>query len=334
METLPDNYDEQITNYKLKITNLSLALWAILLLGLFSTIWASAQSRTTRSSQAVNSSAATDQDIAATREQLYKLLRMSPKLTAVVARDSSLLANNEYVERNNPELAQFLQAHQEVARNPEFYLFANLGDDNHELDEGRRQLLFERAVWPELSERERQVIREENRRESYFRSGDVISFLVFIIVAAALLWLTRLFLQNRRWGKIFKIQTETYSKLLEKFSTSTNEELLAYVRSDTGKRFLESASLPVNSDPTPPMGSIWSRVLGSLQLGLVLLPAGIGLLALRNRIEDPIPLLIFGTLALALGIGFIISAGFSFVLGRHLKLLPKGQEESGDRVIG
>src|SRR5207244_12300570 len=137
-----------------------------------------------------------------------------------------------------------------------------------------------------------------------FRSGDMIAFMVFVIVMAALLWVTRLLLQNRRWGKIFKIQTDTYSKLLEKFSTSTNEELLAYVRSDTGKRFLESASLPVNPEPSPQMGGIWSRVMASLQLGIVLTPVGIGLLALRNRIEYPIPLLIFGTLGLALGIGF------------------------------
>ncbi|HEV3039654.1 MAG TPA: hypothetical protein VHA33_17925 [Candidatus Angelobacter sp.] len=303
--------------------------WGSLLLGLLSTGWASAQSRTPRSNQAVNSSAATDQEIAATREQLYKLLRMSPKLTAVVARDSSLLANNEYVERNNPELAQFLQEHQEVARNPEFYLFANLGDENYALDEGRRELLFERSVWPELSERERQVIREENRRTARGDVGDMMVFVGFALVLGALLWLTRLFLQNRRWGKIFKIQTDTYSKLLEKFSTSTNEELLAYVRSDTGKRFLESASLPVNPEPSP-MGGLWSRVMGSLQVGIVLTPVGIGLLSLRNRLGDPVPLLIFGTLALALGIGFIISAGFSFVLGRQMKLLPRGSGESGD----
>jgi hypothetical protein len=55
------------------------------------------------------------------------------------------------------------------------------------------------------------------------------------------------------------------------------------------------------------------------------------LLSLRNRLEDPVPLLVFGTLGLALGIGFIISAGFSFALGRHLKLLPKGNS-SGENV--
>jgi hypothetical protein len=303
------------------------ALWGSLLLGLLSTGSLSAQARPQRSNQAASSSAATDQEVAATRLQLYKLLRMSPKLTTVVARDPSLLSDREYVDRNNPELAQFLQEHPEVARNPEFYLFANVSDENgenQELDSGRRELLFERSVWPELSERERQVIREQHWQRSRGDMSDFLTFGAFTFVLGALLWLTRVWMQNRRWGKIFKVQTDTYSKLLEKFSTSTNEELLAYVRSDTGKRFLESASLPMNSDPSPQMGGLWSRVMGSLQLGIVLTPVGIGLLGLRNRLGDPVPLLIFGTLALALGIGFIISAGFSFALGRHLKLLPKG----------
>lgn len=303
-------------------------LCASLFLGLLMTGSVSAQARNQRSKQqAPDSSAANQQNVEATREQLFKLLRMSPKLTAVVARDSSLLANREYVQNNNPELAEFLQEHQEVTRNPEFYLFANLGDENQELSEGRRELLFERAVWPELSERERQVVREAHRQELQFRSGDIMSFMAVIFAMASLLWLVRLVLQNRRWNKIFKIQTDTYSKLLEKFSTSTNEELLAYVRSDTGKRFLESASMPMVHEPSPQMGGIWSRVLGSLQLGIVLTPVGIGLLSLRNRLEDPLPLLVFGTLALALGIGFIISAGFSFVLGKHLKMLPKNHSD-------
>jgi hypothetical protein len=313
------------------------ALWGSLLLALLVVGSVSAQPKPQRSSQAASSSAARDQEVAATLLQLYKLLRLSPKLTTVVARDPSLLSNGEYVDRNNPQLAQFLQEHSEIARNPEFYLFANISDENggnQELDSARHELLVERAVWPELSERERQVVREENRQRSRGDTGDFMAFAAFIFVLGALLWLTRVWVHNRRWGKIFKVQTDTYSKLLEKFSTSTNEELLAYVRSDTGKRFLESASLPMNPDPSPQISGIWSRVMGSLQLGLVLMPVGIGLLGLRNRLGDPVPLLVFGTLGLALGIGFIISAGVSFVLGRHLKLLPKAEDTSSDRVIG
>jgi hypothetical protein len=67
-----------------------------------------------------------DRDLADLREQLLSLLRMSPTLTEVIASDPTLLANQDYVTPNNPELEKFLQNHPEVVRNPDFYLFANL----------------------------------------------------------------------------------------------------------------------------------------------------------------------------------------------------------------
>lgn len=85
-------------------------------------------------------------DVANAQEQLLKLLRLSPILTTVVAHDSSLLADQAYVERNNPELAQFLVEHPDIAKNPEFYLFSHL-----EQGHGRRDETLERAVWPDLA---------------------------------------------------------------------------------------------------------------------------------------------------------------------------------------
>src|SRR5437016_669440 len=113
------------------IVNMRKGRWFWTVLVLFALLPASClaalQPRSGVSSPAPNS-ARNDEDLAATREHLIKLLRLSPKLTSVVSRDPSLLGNQEYVARNNPELAQFLQAHQEAVRNPEFYLFADLGD--------------------------------------------------------------------------------------------------------------------------------------------------------------------------------------------------------------
>src|ERR1700735_2274155 len=87
-----------------------------------------------------------DRDFAATQAELIKLLRLSPTLTTVVARDPSLLANQEYVSRNNPQLAQFLENHPEVALNPDFYLFTHLNVDGHP------DQALEREVWPNLPE--------------------------------------------------------------------------------------------------------------------------------------------------------------------------------------
>src|SRR5579859_5396901 len=67
-----------------------------------------------------------EKDVAALQDQLLQQLRVSPTLAEVVARDPSLLSNTEYVNRNNPELGRFLQAHPEIAKSPDFYLFNNL----------------------------------------------------------------------------------------------------------------------------------------------------------------------------------------------------------------
>src|SRR3954462_5204237 len=59
-----------------------------------------------------------DGDIGSTQAELIRLLRLSPTLTTVISHDPSLLSSQEYVSRNNPQLAAFLAAHPEVARNP------------------------------------------------------------------------------------------------------------------------------------------------------------------------------------------------------------------------
>src|SRR5215467_11491351 len=118
----------------------------------------------------------------ATREQLFNLLRLSPRLTAVLSRDPSLLGDQEYVSRNNPDLAQFLQQHPEIARNPEFYLYARIGGT------GNSGMRLEQYVWPEMNYSRVYVW------ERYF--AEVMGFLVFLVILTALLWLLRVLLEN------------------------------------------------------------------------------------------------------------------------------------------
>ena len=76
-----------------------------------------------------------DRDLAETQKELIRLLRLSPMLTTVVSHDPSLLSNQDYVASKNPELAQFLVAHPEVARNPDFYLLTHVQPDDGSPDE-------------------------------------------------------------------------------------------------------------------------------------------------------------------------------------------------------
>lgn len=271
-----------------------------------------AQSQASKPAQRpeINTPVASERDLADIQDQLFKLLRVSPTLTEVVQQDPSLLSNQEYVGRSNPELAQFLQTHPAVARNPDFYLFSGFKGES-----GRSHQALERKVWPELYQS-----RTESPTIRVFMNA-VVPFLVFLCILAALLWLIHVFLENRRWGRIFKLQTEAHGKLIDRFSN--NQELLTYMGTEAGRRFLEAAPIPVDFERDQRIPSAVARILTPIQIGVVLTLLGSGLLALRSSLaEIAAPLLVVGIVILMPGIGFIISAGITWVLAGRLGLMP------------
>ena len=251
-----------------------------------------------------------EKDVAAIQGELIKLLRQTPTLTTVVARDPSLLSNQEYVAKNNPQLADFLAAHPEVARNPDYYLFTHLNRDGAGPDEA-----LERAAWPEMY------------RGRHERSGfdELISNLPPVLAVGsfllAFMWLARLFVDNRRWNRIFSLQNQVHTKLIDKFSNS--QELAAYMETEAGRRFLEAAPIPVNPGGEQRVPNAVARVLTPVQVGVVLVLLGIGFLLLRHAGPDmDTPMLVLGTVILMPGIGFIISAGITWLLASRLGLMP------------
>ena len=251
-----------------------------------------------------------DHDVATTQTELIRLLRLSPRLTTVVSHDPSLLSNQEYVARNNPQLAAFLAAHPEVARNPEYYLFTHLNHENGQPDEA-----LERAVWPD-------VYRSQPQMSSFDRVwGDTVPLLAFACGLTGIFVLARMFVENRRWGRIFKLQSDVHGKLIDKFTS--NQELASYMETEAGRKFLEAAPIPVGIEQDRRMPSAVARILTPLQAGIVMVLLGIGLLSLRHAGPDmDTPMLVFGTVVLMPGIGFIISAGVSWLLAAKLGLMP------------
>ena len=257
-----------------------------------------------------------EKELAGAQLQLIQLLRLSPTLTTVVARDPSLLANQDYVARNNPQLAQFLLAHPEVARNPEFYLFTHVPPGEGGPDEA-----LERAVWPQF----------QRPSQNGWVSGEafepIAAMLAFACFLGAIVWLIRQFLENRRWSRIFKLQSEVHGRLIDKFSTT--QELAAYMETEAGRRFLEAAPIPVGIEPEQRVPNAIARVLTPLQVGIVLVLLGVGFFMLRNIHPDARQaMLILGTISLMPGLGFIISAGITWVLAGSLGLMPKSAHNS------
>lgn len=284
-----------------------------------------AQKRAAEQTPAANASVPDEAQAVEIQRQLIQLLRTSPTLTSVVARDPSLLADQAYVTKNNPELEQFLEAHPDVARNPEFYLFSHLPG------RGPRDAALERMIWPEMGPP------RPDRQNVGDIVGPIAALLAFACFLIALVWLLRMFVESRRWGRAFKLQSEVHGRLIDKFSS--NQELAAYMETEAGRRFLEAAPIPMGAEAGQRMPNAVARVLTPVQVGVVMVLLGIGLLLLRNAGPDTgVPMLVLGTVILMPGIGFILSAGIAWVLAGRLGLMPQpagkhdGHFDSQDRL--
>jgi hypothetical protein len=288
---------------------LGIALTAVFALGAITPVLSHSQAAPQR--PAASASAPSEQEMAEIQGQFLKLLRLSPSLTSVVARDPSLLSDPAYVERNNPELAAFMAAHPDIAKNPDFYLFSHLkegGDD--------REQALERTVWPDL------VPQRDHQSSAAEVADKMIPMVIVITIFGALVLITKFIFESRRWSRTFKMQSEVHSRLIDKFSTS--QELAAYMETEAGRRFLEAAPISTGASAGPFVPNVVARVLTPLQIGFVMVLLGIGFLLLRHVGDQDTAesMLITGTIMLMPGIGFILSAGATWAVAHRLGLMP------------
>jgi hypothetical protein len=234
-------------------------------------------------------------DAQRTRDQLSELLtHYPPALHNILALDPGLLENQSYLAPY-PGLAAFLNAHPEVARNPGFFI-----------GEG-----------PRFTPRDPVSLELDLLRDVM---GGLAAFAAGGMAFGLLIWLVRTLIDYRRWSRLAKVQADVHAKLLDRFTA--NDDLVAYIQSPAGKKFLESAPIKLDAGPRP-LSAPLGRILWSVQGGLVLAAAGVGLQLMGGRFgsEAAQPLRALGLLAVALGVGFLISAIISYVISRRLGLL-------------
>jgi hypothetical protein len=259
----------------------------------------------------------------ANQQELISFLAAHIDVYSELLKQPKLIRDKAYLQRH-PELAAFLKDHPEVAQRASF---AEVWPVPVEMGQEAVPFLGKETLagpcGPALKIQALQYEVEKARSGRFadrYDFGDIGPFLVFVIILSALLWVFKVILDNRRWGKVAKVQAEVHSKLLEKFGNS--QELLTYMGTEPGKRFLESQPFQLEAEgarPTPyPLG----RMLFSMQLGVVLLLVGLGLLFLRSHVtEGAQGCLVLGTLASTVGIGFLLSTAASYGLSQHLGLL-------------
>jgi hypothetical protein len=231
------------------------------------------------------------------RRELINILRnYPPALGQVLKLDPTLMTNEAYLQPY-PALTAFLRQHPEVLRNSSYYLAP--------IESGYYGGYEDPAVrvWNDMIEM-------------------VTVLLVIAGIAIALGWIIRTVVDHRRWHRIARVQSEAHAKLLDRFTA--NDELLAYVQSPAGNRFLTSAPVALDTGATRQPGAPLGRILWSVQAGFVLFAGGAGLAWVTGADTlDPMvvqPLYTLGVLGLALGVGFIVSAGAAYMLSRRLGL--------------
>jgi hypothetical protein len=225
------------------------------------------------------------------QNQFTRVLEQHPReLWMILKLDPALLTNDAFVS-GYPEIQEFVARHPEILKNPRFYLahFRSPAQDDGVLGDILEML----AV------------------------GGGIGVTVF-----ALGWLVRTLIEQKRWKQLSRTQNEVHSKLLDRFST--NEQLLEYIRSPAGSKFLESAPIPLHVE-RPARGktpALAARLLGSVQLGVVAAILGLGILLLSTAFDRDASRELFalGAIALCVGTGFIVSAIVSLKLSRRLGL--------------
>src|SRR5471032_2824221 len=152
-----------------------------------------------------------------TRDRLREILEQYPPSVAQVLRlDPSLLSKPDYLA-TYPKLAAYLAQHPEVAHNPVFFIGGGFGPQQQYSDTRTAAM---RTI------------------ESVFEG---LEFLIGVMTGMLVLaWLTKAAIDHRRWLRATKIQVDAHTKIVDRLSS--NEDLLAYMQSPTGQRFL-SASL-------------------------------------------------------------------------------------------
>lgn len=243
-------------------------------------------------------------DAQRTKQELASLLeRYPPSLRETLALDPSLLGNQPYLAPY-PALVSFLNAHPEIARNPSFYV--GEGSRARTPQDYRAEAL---AMWRGLL-------------------NDLLVFAGFGLAAGVVIWLIRMMVDYRRWSRLAKVQTDAHTKLLDRFTK--NDELLAYIQSPAGSKFLESSPIKLDAGPRS-VGAPLGRILWSVQGGLVLVAGGIGLEVVSRRVTEDAsqPLNVLGVLAIAIGLGFVISAIISFVISQRLGLIERPSSDRG-----
>lgn len=145
---------------------------------------------------------------------------------------------------------------------------------------------------------------------------DVVPILAILTIFPGIVVVFWVVFSTFRRMKVARIQAEVHSKLIEKVGSS--QEFLVFLDSEAGKRLVASIGIE------QPNRNPYNRILASVQAGVILVCVSIAFLIIGVNFPDVAEgFKVVGALGLALGIGFLISAGISYRLSKNFGLFDR-----------
>lgn len=155
---------------------------------------------------------------------------------------------------------------------------------------------------------------------------EIVSIIPPIIIGLAIIICLTIVVVNiiKAFKQKANVQTrsELYSRMIDKFGAAP--EFIAFLQSEDGRRLIEE-NITRSASPM-------SKILLSIQIGVILILLGAGLLTLSNIFDNTlggdlyIVLAVSGTISAMVGAGFVISSVISYKLSKRWGLLTTNEE--------
>jgi len=140
----------------------------------------------------------------------------------------------------------------------------------------------------------------------------MVDWLPAVVLFGVMGWILTAIPNAIRRYKVAQLQSELQTKLIDKFTSGA--ELATYMQSDAGRKFVDALTF----EATSPV----DRILGALQVGLVLMAAGGALIYSSYKLPET-DIMVLGPLSLCVGAAFILSAAVSYVFSKSAGLLDR-----------
>jgi hypothetical protein len=145
---------------------------------------------------------------------------------------------------------------------------------------------------------------------------DLVPIVAIVMVFGGIVAVFWVVFSTIRRLKVARVQSEVHSRLIDKVGSS--QEFLTFLDSESGKQLVASIGIE------QPSRNPYNRILASVQAGTILLLLGIAFLFLAFVISSGQDgFVILGSLGIALGAGFLISAGLSYRLSKSFGLFDR-----------